>query len=381
MAEEQQGQEKTEEPTQQKLDKAKEEGQVARSRELSTMVLVMLGAVSLYLFVPWSAARLGALTERLFTVVHPSNSQLGVELAHSVLEMTLVLMPFLLATTLAGVASSLAVGGLLFSTKAFAFKANRMSPIQGFKRIFSQRSLVEFLKSVAKVVLVTGVAVAVLLYVLDDLLSISLLPYQVAVAKGLKIVGVALLLIGLSLVLIAAIDIPFQIQQHKKQLKMTKQEVKDELKDREGKPEVKARIRQLQRDVSQRRMLQDVEQADVIITNPEHFSVAVRYQPDQMDAPALVAKGVDFMALKIREVGAHHNVPSLRAPALARAIYFSVEVGEAVPEELYLAVAQVLAYIYQLEAYRRGERQDVPQLGSISVPPAFRFDPAGELGG
>jgi flagellar biosynthetic protein FlhB len=182
---------------------------------------------------------------------------------------------------------------------------------------------------------------------------------------------VALLLMGLVLVLIAVIDVPFQIHQHDKQLKMTRQEVKDEMKDTEGKPEVRSRIRQLQHEMSRRRSLEDVPKADVVITNPEHFSVAIKYDAASMAAPLVLAKGADLLAFRIREIAASANVPMLRVPALARAVYYAAEPGEEIPPGLYVAVAQVLAYVYQLEQYRRGQVASAPDLGDVSVPPDF----------
>jgi flagellar biosynthetic protein FlhB len=282
-----------------------------------------------------------------------------------------VVIPLLFVLLLAGAGSSIAVGGFLFSGQALSFKASRMSPISGFKRMFSMRSLVELAKSLAKFFLIAGVAVLTLLYVMEDLLVIGDLALQNAVTQGLWIVMVALLLIGSTLVLIAAIDVPFQMAQHTKQLRMTKQEVRDEMKDTEGKPEVKSRIRQLQQEIAQRRMLEAVPTADVVITNPEHFSVAIRYDSAAMGAPVVVAKGADHMAFRIREVAQAHEVPMLPVPALTRAVYYATDLGEEIPSGLYMAVAQVLAYIYQLRQYRRGQAAQPPHLGPLAVPPEF----------
>ncbi|MCZ6854859.1 MAG: EscU/YscU/HrcU family type III secretion system export apparatus switch protein, partial [Gammaproteobacteria bacterium] len=194
---------------------------------------------------------------------------------------------------------------------------------------------------------------------------------EVAIREGLSIVSLSLLLIGSALVVIAAIDIPFQIAQHKKQLRMTKQEVKDEMKDTEGKPEVRSRIRQIQQEIARRRMLKAVPDADVVITNPEHFSVAIKYDNGVMAAPIVVAKGADHMAFRIRELAGAHNVPILSLPSLARAVYYATEPGEEVPAGLYMAVAQVLAYVYQLEMYHRGQTAKQPALGDVSIPPEY----------
>lgn len=371
MAEENLGQERTEQPTPRKRQKAREEGQVPRSRELSSMALICVAALGLMALAPWGAGRLMDLTRRLFDLAsNPEAHWLGT-LEMAAAETALVIAPFLLLTAVAGIASSAAVGGFLLSGKAIAFKASRMSPISGFKRMFSMRALVELAKSIAKIVVISAVAVLLLNSVMDDLLHIASLSLENAIGSGLHVVLVALLLMGAVLVLIAAIDVPFQIHQHEKQLKMTLQEVKDEMKDTEGKPEVRSRIRQLQYEMSRRRMLEDVPKADVVITNPEHFSVAIKYDALSMSAPMVLAKGADRMAFRIREIAEAADVPLLRVPALTRAVYYATEPGEEIPPGLYVAVAQVLAYIYQLEQYRRGQVARAPELGDVPVPPEY----------
>jgi flagellar biosynthesis protein FlhB len=371
MAEENHGQERTEEATPRKRQKAREEGQVPRSRELNSMALVCVAALALMALAPWGASRLMDLTRRVFDMASDPQAHWIEVLRMSAAEAALVVAPFLLLTAAAGVASSVAVGGFLLSGKAVAFKASRMSPISGLKRMFSMRALVELAKSVVKIVVICGVAAVLLGYVMNDLLNISSLALDNAIGTGLSIVLLGLLLMGAVLVVIAVIDVPFQIHQHEKQLKMTLQEVKDEMKDTEGKPEVRSRIRQLQYEMSRRRMLEDVPKADVVITNPEHFSVAIKYDALSMSAPLVLAKGADQMAFRIREIAGAADVPLLRVPALTRAVYYAAEPGEEVPPGLYVAVAQVLAYIYQLEQYRRGQVARAPELGDVTVPPEY----------
>jgi len=371
MAEEQPSQEKTEEPTERKKTRARDEGQLVRSRELNSMALVVAGAIGMLMLAPWGAGRMISLTSRIFA----SAGMPGVEpfalLRTSAQETLLTVVPFLLLIAFAGVMSSVAVGGFVLAPKAMAFKAERMSLLKGFKRMFSARSLVELVKSIAKVALIAGVAVLTLSVLMEQLLYIGGLPIKAAVSEGMGIVGYAMLLIGSSLVVVAVIDVPFQIAQHNKQLKMTRQEVKDEMKETEGKPEVKSRIRQLQQEISRRRMLEDVPAADVVITNPEHFSVAIRYDPATMPAPLVVARGADHLAFRIREIAAANGVPILAQPVLARAVYFNAEVGDEVPAGLYVAVAQVLAYIYQLRQADQGRVKRPGRLAEIDVPPEF----------
>lgn len=371
MAEEQPSQEKTEEPTARKQARAREEGQVARSRELNSMALVVTGALALLGFAPWIAGRILELTARVFASAGSADVSMLNQLGNVTWESMWTMVPMLLFMMLAGIVSTVAVGGFVLSPKALAFKGNRLSPMQGFKRMFSQRSLVELAKSIAKFVLVAGVAIATLSVLLDDLLQIGSLPIASAIAEGLRIVGTALLLIGSSLVVVALIDVPFQIAQHNKQQRMTRQEVKDELKDTEGKPEVKSRLRQLQQEVSRRRMFDEIPSADVVITNPEHFSVAIRYRSGEAAAPVVVAKGADYLAFRIRDVAREHEVPMLQVPALTRAVYFSTEIGEEVPSGLYVAVAQVLAYIFQLRQHQRGRAGRPAPIGELEIPDEY----------
>lgn len=374
MAEEQQGQEKTEEATPRKLEKAKEEGQVARSRELNSVAIVTFGALAAIALAPKMATDILTLTTEQFQQAGNITKPLQYYLGGAALDGIGIVAPLSIILMLAGIFSSVAVGGFVLSGKAIQPKLERMSVIKGFGRMFSAKSAVELAKSIAKFVLISGVASAALAVLLHQLLQLGSLPVEAAIAQSLEYVAIAFVLIGCALILVAALDVPFQIQQHKKQLKMTKQEVKDELKDSEGKPEVKAKLRSLQQQVAQRQMLEDVPSADVVITNPEHFSIAIKYDGAQMGAPILIAKGADFMAMRIREIATAHEVPIVSAPPLARAIFFTTEVQQEVPEELYIAVAQVLAYVYQLNEYKAGQRQMHPALGDIEIPEGFQFE-------
>jgi len=375
MAEEQSSQERSEEPTPKKLQKAREEGQVARSRELTSTALVISGAATLYLLAPAVAAELSALLRNSIELAADPDGNFLRLLDTALLQGMAVTLPLILIPTVCAALSMVATGGLVFSTQQFTPKSNRISPISGFKRMFSMKSLMELAKSVGKFVLVTGIAVFVLSLLMDRLLVLGALPLVQALAQSLEYVGLAVLALGFGMIVIAAVDVPFQIAQHSKQLRMTKQEVKDELKDSEGRPEVRSRIRQLQQEISQRKMLTDVPQADVIITNPEHYSVALKYDAEAMGAPRVLAKGADHMALRIREIGAAHGVPQLAVPPLTRALYHASDVGDEVPEPLYVAVAQVIAYVYQLAMFRRGELRQAPVLGTIDIPPDYARDP------
>lgn len=374
MAEEQQGQERTEEPTPRRLEKAREEGQIPRSRELTSMALVTVGAATLLMVFPGSTRQMGELMTRAFEMAARPDANMFTILETALETGLTAVLPFLVAVTVLGALSMIVPGGVVLSAKALAFKGNRISPISGFKRMFSVKSLMELAKSIAKFVLIAGMSTLALSWFLDGMMALGGRTVESAIAGSVQYVGIALLLIGMSLVLVAVVDVPFQVAQHRKQLKMTKQEVKDELKDSEGKPEVRSRIRQLQQEISRRQMLTQVPEADVIITNPEHFSVALKYDGEAMGAPLVLAKGADHMAMRIREIGAAHDVPQIRVPPLTRAIYYSTEVGQEIPGPLYVAVAKVLAYVYQLDLYRRGRVKQAPVLGTVDVPDEFAVD-------
>ncbi len=368
---EQQAQEKTEDATPRKLEKAREDGKIARSRELNSVAIVTFGAVAAIAMAPKVSSELIRLTASLFAHAGINEKPLPTVIGESIVEALFYVFPFLLILFVSGLLSSLGVGGVTFSTKVLRPKLERMNVLKGFGRMFSTQSLVELVKSIAKFVLIAGAAITVLSVFSQDLMMLGSLPINVAINEGAQYVGIALLVIGTVLVLVAAIDVPFQIAHHKKQLKMTKQEIKDELKDTEGKPEVKARLRALQQQVSRRQMMEEVPSADVVITNPEHFSVAIRYDLNQAGAPIMVAKGADLMAFRIREIADDHDVPIVPVPPLARAIFNTTEAGDEISAGLYLAVAQVLAYVYQLEQYRRGQVKNVPTLGVVEVPDEF----------
>ena len=377
MAESESGADKSEQPTSKRLEEARKKGQIARSKELNTLVVTLGGAGGLLVFGAGMAdALLGImrgnfelsrevlLDERYMALYLLATGKLALEL----------LAPLIMALLVIALAGPVSLCGWLFSSEALQPKFSRMNPLSGLKRMFSVQALVELGKAVGKFLVVLTVAVAVLMANQDDLLSIGHEPLPQAIAHSAQIVGWCSLWMACSLILIAAIDVPFQLWDHKQKLMMTKQEVRDEFKDTEGKPEVKSRIRQLQYEMAQRRMLQEVPQADVVITNPTHFAVALKYDADKGGAPRLVAKGGDFLALKIREIAQEHRVELLESPALARAVFYSTELDQEIPAGLYLAVAQVLAYVYQLKQFRAGKGKRPGPLPDLPIPPDLQRD-------
>lgn len=374
MAEESQGQEKTEEATPRKREKARAEGQIARSKELNTMGILITGSVALLVYSPHMMTSWMDLTRTIFNATSSDPAQMFEVLKMALRASALAVLPIIVMTFIAGIVSSGALGGFVLSSKSIAFKANRMSLLKGFKRMFSVQSVVELFKAIAKVLLVGGIATVILSTWADDLIGLGRLSLKSEIVSGFSMVGWSLLLLSLSLVLIAAVDVPFQLAQFSKQMKMTLQEVKDEMKDSEGKPEVKGKIRQLQQEMAQNRMLSDVPDADLIITNPEHYSVAIKYDANSTGAPLVLAKGADLVAFKIREVASAHNVPVVESPPLARAVFYSTEIGEEIPAGLYVAVAQVLAYIYQLNRYKAGEIAKPELVSGVPIPEEYARD-------
>ena len=375
MAENENGADKSEQPTEKRLRESREKGQLARSRELSTVV-VTLGGIGGLLASGGSLARsLMAMMQGTFELSRETLLDEGAMvrlLMGSGLMALEAIMPLLIALLIASIIGPVALGGWLFSAKAMAPKVSRMNPAAGLKRMFSAKALVELLKALGKFLVVLGVALLVLAAYQDDLLSIAKQPLDLAIMHSVEVVGWCALWMACGLILIAAVDVPFQLWDNKQKLMMTKQEVRDEYKDTEGKPEVKSRIRQVQREMAERRMMQAVPEADVVITNPTHFAVALKYDASRGGAPMLVAKGGDFLALKIREIAQEHRVTVLESPALARAVYHSTDLDQEIPAGLYLAVAQVLAYVYQLRQYRAGKGRRPDPLDELPIPPELR---------
>ncbi|HFB64273.1 MAG TPA: flagellar biosynthesis protein FlhB [Aeromonadales bacterium] len=376
MAEEDQAGERSEQATPKRQKDAREKGQVPRSRELTTASLLIFAGLGFIWTGPSIAQSFSNIATRNFSFQRNdflSASWMMTALQSSVLEVFMALSFFFLFVYVAAAFSPVAIGGFSFSTSAMNFKGNRLSPAKGFKRMFGATAAMELIKSIAKFALVGVFSWMILSGIFDELLTLGMETIEQALPHGLKLVSYAFIGISSSLLIIAAIDIPFQLWNHSKQLKMTKQEIKDEFKDTEGKPEVKSKIRQQQREMSQRRMMAEVPNADVIITNPEHYSVALKYEDFGKKAPVVVAKGLDRIALKIREIAVAHNVTIVAAPPLARSIYHTTELNEEIPSGLYLAVAQVLAFVYRLNTYQKagGVKPDLDD--DIQIPDGLNY--------
>lgn len=378
MAEQDSAQERTEEPSVKRLQEAREKGQVPRSQELTTVMVLMASAFAMFIVgegLIQSLSDVMKLTLSLDRSMLFDVQAMTTALWRAVSIMALDLGMFLAVTVIAALSAPAFIGGWNFSAQAMGVKPEKLSPLKGLKRIFGPQGLVELGKALGKFLLVGFFGTLILWSLRDQLLTLGQQEVIPAMAELGYIVLWGFLAICASLILIVMIDVPFQKWNHQRQLKMTKQEVKDEHKETDGSPEVKGRIRRMQIQLSQARMMQDVPQADVIITNPTHYAVALRYDQTKSGAPVMVAKGADLIAQQIRMVGQHHDVPQLSAPPLARAIFYNTEIGEEIPAGLYIAVAQVLAFVFQLRRYRnRGGNK--PQLNTedLPIPDEFRRD-------
>ena len=376
MADDDSAQEKTEEATPRRQEKAREEGQIPRSRDLTTSAVLIMGTVGLWIFGGKVADTLLNILRFNFSlereIIFDPNKMLA-QLGSSFFDALWALLPIFAVLLFAAIVGPTALGGFLFSSKSIMPKFSRIDPLAGLKRMFSMKSLVELGKSIGKVLVVVFVAFLTLNMFESQLLGLGRESLETGIRHSLHISLWATLLISCSTILIAAVDVPFQMWEHAKNLKMSRQDIKDEMKDSEGKPEVKGRMRQMQREMANRRQMASVPKADVIITNPTHFAVALKYDPDTMATPILLAKGIDQTAMKIREIASEYKIEHIRSPVLARAVYYTTEIDSEIPQGLYLAVAQVLAYVFQLRNFRRGrgERPDFPS--NIKVPKDMVF--------
>ena len=352
------GQEKTEEPTGKRLSKARDEGQIARSSEINIAASVISVALFIFLF---GKSLLGNVANVFATgLVFDAQSVLEPQVAagrldDAMLEAFFAILPLLLLSASVVVVCSGLIGGYNFTWKALQPKASKFNPIAGLKRMFGTRSLVELAKAIAKFALVGGVAYILITSSVSEFSEISRMAFEPGISASASLVTTAFLVAATTLIIIALIDAPYQAYKHNQQLKMTKKEVKDERKDTDGSPEVKQRIRQKQREVYTARMLEAVAEADVVITNPEHFAVALAYDPSSDDPPRVVAKGADFTAQRIRERAAEEGVPLFQSPVLARALFFTTEIQGFIPEALFEAVAQVIAYIFNINSINRSD--------------------------
>jgi flagellar biosynthetic protein FlhB len=371
MADEQQ-QDRTEQATPKRRQEARKKGDVPRSRELTMTGVMLAGSSCIYFLIePVSGRISGAISGALVferEQIFDSNN-LATAFAELGTSALVAMIPLSLVLLSAVFLSAVAIGGWSFAASALAFKGERINPIKGIKRVFSANSLNELIKAMAKFLLVAAIAIAWLWLSVEDLLGLGREPISTAIPHALKFSALSFVIVSTALILISAADVPFQLWNYQKKIRMTRKEVRDEFKETEGQPEVKSKIRMLQQQIANRRMIEVVPTADVVITNPTHFAVALKYDDATMGAPRVVAKGKDFMAQRIREIAEANKVPLFSAPPLARALFRSATVGQEIDPGLYTAVAQVLAYIFQINsaAHRRAA-------GPAPIPPVPEVD-------
>lgn len=370
------GGEKTEQPTPKKLQDAAKKGQIARSKDLGTAFVLIGSAAALLMFGKALAIAVLTVGQRMLSLdqkdIFETNAMftawgaVGRELAWPMIGIFFIII-------VAAFVGNTLLGGFNFSWEAAGPKASKMSPLKGFKRMFGLQALVELGKSILKVAVVIGVAFLLLKVFFMDIMALSLMSEPNNIESALYFLGWLFMGLCASISIIALVDAPYQKWNHTKQLKMSMQEIKDEYKNSEGSPETKGRIRRTQMQMSMKRMMQQVPTADVIVTNPTHYAVALKYDQGKFRAPAVVAKGVDEVAMHIRKIANEHKIPVLESPALARSIYYTTKLDHPIPEQLFAAVAQVLAYVYQLKMYRKGKGSRPKNLAKdLPIPEDFR---------
>ncbi len=366
--------EKTEQASPKRLESAREEGDVPRSRELATVAVLFAAGLSLLMM----GSHLNkALKDTITTGLHFDRTLafeptlLLVKTSEMVSTLLIAFAPFALILIAVAIASPIIIGGWVFSGKAFVPQFSRLNPMQGLGNLVSKNAAVELTKSIVKTLLVATVAYTAISRDMEPILSLSLLPLKTSIAQVSDLMLMGFLSIVGALVFIAAIDVPYQLYHYANKLKMTKEEIRQESKESEGNPEIKARVRQQQREMAKRRMMSEIPKADVVITNPTHYAVAIKYQDEGMRAPIVVAKGADAIALKIREIATENNILTMEAPKLARALYAHTELDDEIPEALYSAVAEVLAYVFQMRIFKKegGFRPEIPK--ALPVPEAL----------
>ncbi len=374
MADNQTGQERTEQATPKKRSDARKKGDVPRSRELTTAIILMAAVVGMNMSSEWFFGELSVLLEAGFSLTKAQIFDPAYTYTATVnagLTGLSAVTPFLALLTVVSALGPIAIGGWSFNPAASIPKWNRLDPIAGIKKVFGARGLVEMLKALAKFTLILGFALSALYYQFDHVSRIGLRGTEAALADAGAIVMQIFLISSLATIVIATLDVPFQIWDNGRKLKMTLQEVKDETKQQEGSPEMRGRIRSLQQEVANRRMMEEVPNADVVVTNPSHYSVALRFDPDTMSAPRVVAKGADQIALRIRELAVASGVPILSAPPLARSIFHTTKLNREIPAGLYVAAAQVLAYVFNLK--RKDSANGVTTFEDLPIPTELQY--------
>jgi flagellar biosynthetic protein FlhB len=351
MAESEMGGERTEEPSQRRLQEARERGQIPRSRELTNFATMIGGSAALVAIGGTVAAHLSQLMRRSLSIDEKSlrtTDSMATSLGDACISAVTAVLPVFGALICMVLLASVVLGGWNFSSKALTPDFSRLSPLSGIKRLFGLHGLSELAKALLKCLVVSAVCAAIVSSIFGDVLALGRMAPRAAISRGAGLLSWAFVWLCASLALVAIVDVPLQIFQFKRGLRMTRQELRDESKEMDGRPETKQRIRQMQQTLARRRMMHKVPTADVLIVNPTHFAVALKYDPKKMRAPVVLAKGVDLVAQNIRRIAEEHHVPIFESPKLARALYRSTDLNKEIPSGLYVAVAQILSYIFRV---------------------------------
>ncbi len=367
---------KTEAPTPHRLEKAREDGQIPRSRELTSLLILLVGVCIIWIGGESLARRLAGMLSAGLRFDHSMVNDPNLILSQIILlikSAMVALLPLITGVVLVALVSPIMLGGLVFSGKSLQFKFSKLNPLPGIAKMFSAQTAAELVKALMKATLMGSVAGFFIWHNWPEMMRLISESPLTAMSNALDLVGLCSLLVVLSIIPMVGFDVFFQIYTHIKKLRMSKQDLRDEHKQMEGDPHVKGRIRQMQRAAARRRMMEDVPKADVIVTNPTHYSVALQYDEDKMSAPKVVAKGAGLIALRIREIGNENRIPMLEAPPLARALYRHAEIGQQIPGQLYAAVAEVLAWVWQLKRWRLAGGQRPVKPENLPVPAALDF--------
>ncbi|MGB0722225.1 MAG: flagellar biosynthesis protein FlhB [Gammaproteobacteria bacterium] len=381
MAEQDSGQERSQEATEKRKQDARKEGQIPRSRELNTFAMMLTTLAGTVMFGPAIVEDMGRIMRTAFSadraLIGEPEQALGL-LSSLIVDALIGLIPLFALLTIVALAAPMLLGGFNFSAKAFAPKLDRIDPLKGLGRLFSVHGAMELGKAILKFLVISTAIGLWLMGKGEELLMLGRIPFEQGMAGTAALIAETLVMVLVPLALIALIDAPLQVFQHNKKLKMSMQEIKDEYKESEGNPEMKGKMRQAAQQMSQS-AAQRVPEADVVITNPTHYAVALSYKEDSMHAPIVVAKGMDLMAAHIRTLATQNDIPIVPAPALARALHYNTEIDETIPDGLFLAVAHVLSYVYQLRLAKRKAwrgRGGKPRFDgdSLPIPEELRHD-------
>ena len=364
MAESSDGQEKTEEPTGKRISDARKKGQLPRSREAGTFFVLLSGVASIWLVSPFLGEGMTTLMKHSFTLTKSQafdTYEMGRVFFQDIVLVAIPLLAICFSMLVAAFIGNIMIGGMNFSTEAMMPKPDKLNPINGFKRIFSMNSIVELIKSIAKVACISSICYFLISGRINEILRLSYIDVFAAVRDAMNILFIFMVIIVSAMIPIIMIDVPFQYWQYRQQLRMTKQELKDEMKETEGNPQIKSRMKRMQYEMAARRMMSKVPTADVVVTNPTHYAVALSYDPNGELAPVVVAKGVDEVAEKIKEIAREYKIPVMQLPPLARSLYYTTDLDREIPRGLFQAVAQVLAWVMGTKAYNEGKAPNRPR--------------------